>query len=184
MACGEMFGILAAQLRYVAEQVKEVEVKLLAWHRADETSRRLQSVPGLGPITASAIVRDRRRSEASFKSGRQFRGLARPRAAATVERRQRTLGGHQQARRRVYPAVAGARCSCDRWLAEAAGYAQNAMDRAAIGTPAHQCCNGGLRPTSLRASPGRFMMHGNRYNSCSGFCYHSVIERCTQTRAD
>src|SRR5208283_2894013 len=52
----EMLGILAAQLRYVAEQVKEVEVKLLAWHRADETSRRLQSVPGLGPITASAIV--------------------------------------------------------------------------------------------------------------------------------
>jgi transposase len=51
-----MLGILVAQLRYVAEQVKEVEVKLLAWHRADETSRRLQSVPGLGPITASAIV--------------------------------------------------------------------------------------------------------------------------------
>jgi transposase len=67
----EMLGILAAQLRYVAEQVKEVEVKLLARHRADETSRRLQSVPGLGPITASAIVAtvgDPKR----FKSGRQF----------------------------------------------------------------------------------------------------------------
>ena len=37
----EMFGILAARLRDVAERVKEVEVKLLAWHRADETSRRL-----------------------------------------------------------------------------------------------------------------------------------------------
>jgi transposase len=43
----EMLGILAAQLRCVAEQVKGVEVKLLAWHRADETSRRLQSVPSL-----------------------------------------------------------------------------------------------------------------------------------------
>jgi transposase len=66
-----MLGILAAQLRYVAEQVKEVEVKLLAWHRADETSRRLQSVPGLGPITASAIVATVGDPK-QFKSGRQF----------------------------------------------------------------------------------------------------------------
>jgi transposase len=67
----EMLGILAAQLRCVAEQVKEVEVKLLAWHRADETSRRLQSVPGLGPITASAIVATVGDPK-QFKSGRQF----------------------------------------------------------------------------------------------------------------
>jgi transposase len=67
----EMLGILAAQLRYVAEQVKEVEVKLLAWHRADETSRRLQSVPGLGPITASAIVATVGDPK-QFKSSRQF----------------------------------------------------------------------------------------------------------------
>src|ERR1700731_3210091 len=66
-----MLGILAAQLRRVAEQVKEVEVKLLAWHRADETSRRLQSVPGLGPITASAIVATVGDPK-QFKSGRQF----------------------------------------------------------------------------------------------------------------
>jgi transposase len=67
----EMLGILAAQLRRVAEQVKEVEVKLLARHRADETSRRLQSVPGLGPITASAIVATVGDPK-QFKSGRQF----------------------------------------------------------------------------------------------------------------
>jgi Transposase IS116/IS110/IS902 family len=66
-----MLGILAAQLRRVAEQVKEVEVKLLARHRADETSRRLQSVPGLGPITASAIVATVGDPK-QFKSGRQF----------------------------------------------------------------------------------------------------------------
>jgi Transposase IS116/IS110/IS902 family len=66
-----MLGILAAQLRRVAERVKEVEVKLLAWHRADETSRRLQSVPGLGPTTASAIVATVGDPK-QFKSGRQF----------------------------------------------------------------------------------------------------------------
>jgi len=67
----EMLGILATQLRYVAEQVKEVEVKLLARHLANETSRRLQSVPSLGPITASAIVATVGDPK-QFKSGRQF----------------------------------------------------------------------------------------------------------------
>lgn len=67
----EMLGVLAAQLRAVAERVTEVEERLLAWHRADETSRRLQGVPGIGPITASALVAtvgDPRQ----FRSGRQF----------------------------------------------------------------------------------------------------------------
>ena len=67
----DMLGVLAAQLRAMAERVEEVEAKLLAWHRADETSRRLQGVPGIGPITASALaatVGDPRQ----FGSGRQF----------------------------------------------------------------------------------------------------------------
>jgi transposase IS116/IS110/IS902 family protein len=46
-------------------------VRLLAWHRANPASRRLESVPGIGPITASAIigtVGDPRQ----FESVRQF----------------------------------------------------------------------------------------------------------------
>jgi transposase len=67
----EMLGILAEQLREIAVRVSEVEVKLLAWHRANPASRRLESIPGIGPITASAIVAtvgDPRQ----FQSGRQF----------------------------------------------------------------------------------------------------------------
>lgn len=67
----EMLGVLAAQLRDVAWRVKEVEVKLLAWHRADEISRRLESVPGIGPITASALVATVC-DPCQFKSGRQM----------------------------------------------------------------------------------------------------------------
>ena len=66
-----MLGVLAAQLRDVAERVKEVEVKLLAWRRADEISRRLESVPGIGPITASALVATVC-DPSQFKSGRQM----------------------------------------------------------------------------------------------------------------
>lgn len=67
----EMLGVLAEQLRDAAERVREVEIRLLASHRADPGSRRLESVPGIGPITASAIIAtvgDPRQ----FKSGRQF----------------------------------------------------------------------------------------------------------------
>jgi transposase len=45
--------------------------KSSSWHRADETSRRLATIPGIGPITASAIaaaVPD----PGQFQSGRQF----------------------------------------------------------------------------------------------------------------
>ena len=48
-----------------------VEAQLMTWHRSNEVSRRLATIPGVGPITASAIVAtiaDARQ----FKSGRQF----------------------------------------------------------------------------------------------------------------
>jgi transposase len=47
---------LTAVLGGLGEQVKEVEQKILIWHRENETSRRLATIPGVGPITASAIV--------------------------------------------------------------------------------------------------------------------------------
>ena len=46
----------ACQLEALGKQVKEVEATILAWHKDSETSRRLASIPGVGPITASAIV--------------------------------------------------------------------------------------------------------------------------------
>jgi transposase len=51
--------------------IRDIEKRLVAWHRADETSRRLATIPGVGPITASAIaatVSDAKQ----FKSGREF----------------------------------------------------------------------------------------------------------------
>lgn len=62
---------LAAQLRALAGEIDRLEGKILAWHRADETSRRLATIPGIGPITASAIsaaVPD----ASLFRSGRRF----------------------------------------------------------------------------------------------------------------
>lgn len=65
-----LFSIVT-QLGALERQINHLEEEILAWHRADETSRRLATIPGIGPITASAIaaaVPD----PGQFRSGRQF----------------------------------------------------------------------------------------------------------------
>ena len=43
-------------LKLLDQQVDEVEQQIMARHRANETSRRLERVPGIRPLTASALV--------------------------------------------------------------------------------------------------------------------------------
>ena len=62
---------LVDQLRIVRDELVKVEKRIVAQHRANDASRRLATIPGIGPITASAIaaaVPD----ATLFKSGRQF----------------------------------------------------------------------------------------------------------------
>lgn len=62
---------LTAKLRALTSEIDRLEAQIFAWHRADETSRRLATIPGICPITASAIsaaVRD----ASQFRSGHQF----------------------------------------------------------------------------------------------------------------
>lgn len=62
---------LIGQIEAVAEEVKKAETEIVTWCRADAASRRLLTIPGIGPITASAIaaaVPD----PSLFRSGRQF----------------------------------------------------------------------------------------------------------------
>jgi len=45
--------------------------KLMAWHKADESSRRLVKIPGVGPIGAALLTMKTPAPEL-FRSGRQF----------------------------------------------------------------------------------------------------------------
>ena len=36
-------------------EIRNLERQLMVWHRADETSRRLETIPGVGIITATAL---------------------------------------------------------------------------------------------------------------------------------
>ncbi len=62
---------LAAELEALGERVKEVEAAILVWHKDNEASRRLATIPGIGPITASAIVATVT-DPSQFHSARQF----------------------------------------------------------------------------------------------------------------
>lgn len=47
---------LVEQLRMVQAQIVDLEKKLKVWHRASEASCRLETIPGVGVITATALV--------------------------------------------------------------------------------------------------------------------------------
>jgi len=46
----EMLGMLAGQLEVLNAKLKAIEVRLMAWHREDQTSQCLATIPGIGPI--------------------------------------------------------------------------------------------------------------------------------------
>ena len=52
----ECFLALAAQLELVKRQILQADRRVLAWHRTNKTSKRLEAIPGVGPLIASALV--------------------------------------------------------------------------------------------------------------------------------
>ena len=67
----ELFAFQAKDYARLQVDVKAIEVKLRAWHRANTTSRRLAQIPGVGPIGATALVM-KTPDPGAFASGRHF----------------------------------------------------------------------------------------------------------------
>jgi transposase len=62
---------LAAQLDGLATAIRGIEKQLLTWHRQSPASQRLETIPGVGIITATALAASVP-DPTAFKSGRQF----------------------------------------------------------------------------------------------------------------
>jgi transposase len=60
---------LAAQHGRLNAEIAALERRIHAWHRASETSRRLEEIPGIGPLVATALTATVSDPHA-FKSGR------------------------------------------------------------------------------------------------------------------
>jgi transposase len=77
-------ALYAEQIQKIKGHIRQLERELRIWHRTNEASRRVASVPGVGTITATAIVAAMP-DPASFDSGRSFAawlGLT-PRSSST-----------------------------------------------------------------------------------------------------
>jgi transposase len=62
---------LARQLLSLEREITTTEQHIHAWHRANEVSQRLQTIPGIGPITASALAASIT-DPSVFRSGREL----------------------------------------------------------------------------------------------------------------
>ena len=52
----ELFASHAVEYRHLDEQLDEIDEKLMKWHRANECSRRLAQIPGVGPVGAALLM--------------------------------------------------------------------------------------------------------------------------------
>lgn len=67
----ELVRVLAGQLEELERRIEEVDARIVARHKADAVSRRLATIPGIGPLAATAIaatVPD----PSAFRGGREF----------------------------------------------------------------------------------------------------------------
>ena len=68
---GRCCRVLADQIEQIETAVAGLERQLLAWHKTNPVSQRLASIPGIGPIIATAIATTVADPKV-FRSGREF----------------------------------------------------------------------------------------------------------------
>ena len=84
----QLIDRLGTHLKELDRQVHELEEQIQAWHRTNEASRKLADIPGVGPITASALV-------ASIGDARNFDDGRQLAAWLGLVPRQHSSGGKQ-----------------------------------------------------------------------------------------
>jgi transposase len=77
---------LMDHLKELERQVNEIETQIKTWHHANDASRRLAEIPGIGPITASALT-------ASIGDGKCFSNARQLAAWLGLVPRQHSSGG-------------------------------------------------------------------------------------------
>lgn len=85
----ELIRRLDEHLKQLDRQVQELEGQIVLWHRQCEASRRLEQVPGIGALTASAAV-------ATIGDARQFKNSRQLPAWIGLVPRQHSTGGKER----------------------------------------------------------------------------------------
>jgi transposase len=85
----QILRLLAAQLDEAKQRIEDLDAQIAAWHKASPASQRLATIPGIGPLVATAIAATVPDASA-FRSGREFA------AWLGLAPRQRSTGGKQR----------------------------------------------------------------------------------------
>jgi len=85
----ELIGRLCGHLKHLAQEIEQCETMILAWHRQNEASQRLVAIPGVGVLTATAVV-------ATVGDARQYRNGRQFAAALGLVPRQHSSGGKER----------------------------------------------------------------------------------------
>ena len=67
----DLFRFQAREYAAVEARLDEIETRLMKWHREDDVSRRIATIPGIGPIGSTMLSMKAPPAE-SFRSGRDF----------------------------------------------------------------------------------------------------------------
>jgi transposase len=67
----DLFALQGRDYTQLQMELKAIETRLMAWHRANADSRRLARIPGVGPIGATTLVM-KTSDPGAFASGRHF----------------------------------------------------------------------------------------------------------------
>ena len=67
----QVLQVLAGQIEQLEAAVAALEKQLMAWHKSNPVSQRLATIPGIGPIIATAIAATVA-EPSGFRSGREF----------------------------------------------------------------------------------------------------------------
>ena len=111
----EMLGLLAGQLEVLNAKLKTIEARLMAWHRQDQTSQCLATIPGIGPIGGVSFALKSlppRRRGCRIRRAFARAGTLRPGSASRRARTPRQAStGPARSAARVTRACAGCSCS-------------------------------------------------------------------------
>jgi transposase len=134
-----LFSRLFEHFRTLDRQVDELEREINAWHRENVASQRLQAIPGIGPLTASALVASVGDARV-FHNGRQFAAWLAARAAPEFLRRQNKFAGDQQARRCVPANAVDSRRALSATQSETSSRSPRGVASAGSGTAQSEYC--------------------------------------------
>jgi error-prone DNA polymerase len=129
-----VFAGLLDQCRATADRVAALEAEIVAHARGDDTARRLATIPGVGPITASLVAATVGDSIAAFKSARHFAawlGLV-PRQHSTGGKTRLgriTKAGNREIRTLLVLGATSMVCRAEQWNSAAGAWARGLLER-------------------------------------------------------